>query len=499
MPANAADTPSARYDVVVVGGGNAAFSAAHAARERGASVLVLEKGEEKEAGGNSYYTAGAFRLAHGGLEDLRPLLQESDDARLERTRLPAYTADDFAADMHRVTGGANDPGMTRVLVDDSADTVRWLTTKGLRWELLYQRQTYLDEGEWVFFGGLALGSVGGGKGLVAQHTEAARVSGTEVRYGAEVVDLLRDGRAVTGVVVRAGDGTVEHIGAGSVVLAAGGFESSERMRRQHLGEGWEHAIVRGTPLNTGEILELALSHGAAAHGDWTSCHSVQWDAGAPARGGDRELTNQLTRQSYPVGIVVNRDGARFVDEGADFRNFTYAKYGREVLRQPGGVAFQLFDATTRPLLRTLEYDSTPITGGRADTLEELAGRLGIDPDGLSRTVAEFNASIGGGDFNPAVKDGRAARVDPPKSHWASALESPPFYGYAVACGITFTFGGLRIDPTDAAVLGRDGAPVPGLYAAGEIVGGLFSGNYPGGSGLIAGSVFGRRAGAASAG
>jgi tricarballylate dehydrogenase len=321
----------------------------------------------------------------------------------------------------------------------------------------------------------------------------------EIEYGATVVDLLRGGGAtppVHGVRYVDRHGRTHEVTAGAVVLAAGGFEADPHRRARHLGPGWDRALVRGNPLNTGEVLDQALAAGAAPHGDWGSCHSVAWDAGAPPQGGERVLTNQLTRQSYPLGIVVNRDGRRFLDEGADFRNYTYAKYGREILAQPGGVAFQLFDATTRPLLRPEEYDSRPITGAQADDLPTLAERLGIDPAGLEETVAAFNAAIVDVPFDPAVKDGRAARVEPPKSNWAVALETPPFHGYAVACGITFTFGGVHVDD-DARVLARSGDALPGLYAAGELVGGLFSGNYPGGSGLTAGAVYGRRAGAAA--
>ncbi|MCP2333950.1 FAD-dependent tricarballylate dehydrogenase TcuA [Actinoalloteichus caeruleus] len=489
-----------RVDVVVVGGGNAAFSAAHAARERGASVLLLEKGVREAAGGNSYYTAGAFRFAHGGGRALAPILDEGSVERLPRTELPAYSADDFASDIARVTEGRNDPVLTRTLVDHSADTVDWLTGKGLRWQLLYERQTYVEDGRWVFFGGLAVGTVDGGKGLIAQHTAAAESAGVEIRYEAEVRELVRgDDGAVRGVVYQDGSGAHHEVAAGAVVLAAGGFEANPDLRERHLGPGWSRALVRGNPLNTGEVLEMALAAGAAPHGDWGSCHSVQWDAGASPDGGNRELTNQLTRQSYPVGIVVNRDGRRFIDEGADYRNFTYAKYGREVLAQPEGVAYQLFDAKTRPILRTLEYDSEPITSAVADSLEELADKLGVDRDGLMGTVREFNESIVDVEFTPAVKDGRAARVDPPKSNWAQALDTAPFYGYPVACGITFTFGGVRVHHETAQVLTAAGEGIGGLYAAGELVGGLFSGNYPGGSGLTAGAVFGRLAGYAAAG
>ncbi len=251
--------------------------------------------------------------------------------------------------------------------------------------------------------------------------------------------------------------------------------------------------MRGNPSNTGEVLDLAIEAGAARFGDWSACHSVAWDAGAAPSGGNRALTNQLTRQSYPLGIVVNANGRRFIDEGADYRNYTYAKYGREILAQPGGIAFQLFDAKTRPLLRSEEYDSQPITGASANTLEELARRLGIDADGLRRTVGEFNVAIVDVPFDPATKDGRASRVEPPKSNWAQALDTPPFYGYAVACGITFTFGGLHTDQ-HARVLDSSGTPIGGLYAAGEMVGGLFYGNYPGGTGLTSGAVFGQIAG-----
>ncbi|WP_263248526.1 FAD-dependent tricarballylate dehydrogenase TcuA [Saccharopolyspora rosea] len=482
-----------RFDVVVVGGGNAGFCAAHAAAERGAAVVLLEKAPAAEAGGNSFYTAGAFRFAFDRFADIADLLEP--DERHADSVVPDYPESAFEHDMRRITDGRCDPVLTNVLVSRSADTVRWLAGKGVRWRLMYERQAYLSGGKWVFSGGLFVGAVGGGKGLVARHTEAARRAGVVIRYGAEVTALHTSGER--GVTYRTADGAEHRIGAGAVVLAAGGFEADPRRRAEHLGPGWERALVRGTPTNTGDVLDLALAAGAASHGDWGSCHSVAWDADASPTGGNRELTNQLTRQSYPIGIVVNVDGQRFVDEGADFRNYTYARYGREILRQPRGLAFQLFDAKTRPLLRAEEYDSQPIAGARADSPEELARLLGIDPAGLRRTVEEFNESIVDAPFDPAVQDGRAARVRPPKSNWALQLDTPPYYGYAVGCGITFTFGGVRVDES-ARVLDTAGNPIRGLYAAGEMVGGLFSGNYPGGSGLTSGAVFGRLAGAGAA-
>lgn len=482
--------------VVVVGGGNAGLVAALAAREHGSPVLLLERATEQEAGGNTYFTAGATRISHDGLEDLREILEP--DVRHRSTEVPAYSQRDYAEDIATVTEGRNDPELTAVLVAEAADGVRWLHRQGVRYRLLYERQAYeRPDGSFRFWGGLHVGTVDGGVGLIRSLTTAARRAGVEVRYGQHVVDLVvdDDGR-VTGVVVEA-DGQRHPIAASAVVLASGGFESSAELRRRFLGDGWERARVRGTRFNTGELLLTALEHGAAPGGDWASCHSVAWDAWAEDNESNRELTNRLTRQSYPLGIVVNVEGRRFLDEGADFRNYTYAKYGREILRQPGGVAFQVFDATTRPMLRSEEYDMPGVGVVVADDLAALAEEAGIDAAGLRRTVEDFNASIDRSvPMNPTVLDGRSARVDPPKSNWAMPIEHPPFYAFPVTCGITFTFGGLRAD-VDGRVLRPDGTALPGLHVCGEALGGLFSGNYPGGSGLAAGTVFGRRAGRAA--
>jgi tricarballylate dehydrogenase len=477
-----------RFDVVVVGGGNAGFCAAHAAAERGRRVLVLEKGTSNQAGGNSYFTAGAFRVAHNGFAEVADLLDA--DERHAVTVLPAYPAADYAADMAKVTGDRNDKALTDTLVADSQGVLRWLRGKGLRFRLMYERQSYPDgSGRAVFWGGLTIGSTGGGKGLMEQHTRAAREAGIEVRYGAAVRSLVRDGAAVTGVAWDGGE-----VGAESVVLAAGGFEADASLRAEHLGPAWRHAKVRGTPLNTGDLLTAALSAGAGTYGDWGTCHSVAWDAWFAGNESNRELTNQLTRGGYPLGIVVNANGERFVDEGRDFRNYTYAEYGARILEQPGGVAFQLFDATTRPLLREEEYDMPGVSVVTAGNLADLAAAAGIDPEELIRTVLAFNSAIDRAvPLDLAVRDGRAARVVPPKSNWAIPLETPPYYAFPVTCGITFTFGGLHAD-TDGRVLDDSGGPMPGLFVCGEMLGGLFSGNYPGGAGLTSGAVFGRRAG-----
>ena len=452
--------------MIVVGAGNAGLCAAHAARERGRRVLVLEKADEAWSGGNSAFTAGAIRIAHGGLEDVRDVVEAVE----EHTDLDPYPAEEFLADMRRVTLGRGDEAMARILVGDSGDVVRWLRGKGVRFRLMYERQSYEVDGRHRFFGGLAVGTVDGGDGLMEQHRAAAERTGIALRHRAAVVDLVRDeAGAVVGVVVRGEDGAHETVAARAVVLAAGGFESNPRLRAAYLGPNWDVAKVRGTPHNTGEVLRAALAHGAQPYGNWSGCHAIQWDAGAPPTG-DRELTNRFSRQSYPVGIVINTDGERFIDEGADLRNYTYAKYGAEVLRQPHGIAAQVFDAKAAELLRTIDYEAPGTTRVDADTLPELAEALAIDPDRFERTVREFNAAVQPGSFDPSVKDGkRTAGIDPPKSNWAVPIDTPPFTAFPVTCGITFTFGGL------------------------------FFHNYPGGSGLAAGAVYGRRAGYAAAG
>ena len=466
-------------------------------REQTRRLLVLEKAPPEWAGGNSYFTAGAVRMTYAGLEELRPILEEMTDILAAETVLPPYTKADFAADRERVTQGRCDPELTAILVEEATATWIWLHAKGVRFHLLYHRQAYRVGNTWQFWGGLAVGTVGGGQGLMERHTAIARANGIEIRYDSPVVDLLSDGQGrVTGVVVGRQEGR-EPIEARSVVLASGGFEANPQLRAAYLGPNWDLAKVRGTPYNTGEGLMMALDRGAQAYGNWSGCHAIAWDAQAPPTG-DRLLTNRFSRQSYPIGLVVNAEGRRFLDEGADFRNYTYAKYGKEILRQPEGLAYQLFDQKTVPLLRVEDYHAPGATRVEAPTIGDLARQLGIDATALERTIAEYNATVQPGAFNPAIKDGkRTVGIQPPKSNWALTLDSPPYVAFPVTTGITFTFGGLRIDG-DARVLDHANRPIPGLYAAGELVGGLFYHNYPGGTGLTAGAVFGRRAGSAAA-
>jgi tricarballylate dehydrogenase len=237
--------------------------------------------------------------------------------------------------------------------------------------------------------------------------------------------------------------------------------------------------------------------GAMGYGNWSGCHAVGWDRNAPEFG-DLNVGDNFQKHSYPLGIMVNADGQRFVDEGADFRNYTYAKYGKVILEQPGQFAWQVFDSKVISMLRD-EYRIREVTKASADTLEELSRKLDdVDPQAFLRTVEEYNAAVQTDvPFNPAVKDGRGTTgLRIPKSNWANRLDEPPYEAYAITCGVTFTFGGLRIDE-GGQVLDADGGTIPGLYAAGELVGGLFYFNYPGGTGLVSGAVFGKIAGASA--
>ncbi|MFL9823609.1 FAD-dependent tricarballylate dehydrogenase TcuA [Rhodoplanes sp. SY1] len=480
-------------DVVVVGGGNAAFCAALAAAEKGVSVLVLERAPEDEAGGNSRFTAGAFRCVYDGVEDLRALMPDLTDQEVAVTDFGTYTADTFFDDMGRVTEYRTDPDLCELLVTRSRETMLWMRGKGVRFAPIYGRQAYKVDGRFKFWGGLAVEAWGGGPGLVEALTTAARKAGIQVVYEARAMALIADDDGVKGVRVRH-QGRTREVAAKAVVLAAGGFQANTEWRTRYLGPTWELAKIRGTRFNTGDGIEMALKVGAMATGNWSGSHAVGWDRNAPEFG-DLAVGDNFQKHSYPWGIMLNANGERFVDEGADFRNYTYAKYGRVILMQPGQFAWQVFDAKIIPMLRD-EYRIKQVTKVRADTLEELVQKLDdVNADKALATIKAYNAAVMTDvPFDPNVKDGRGTRglaVD--KTNWANTIDTPPFEAFAVTCGITFTFGGLKVD-TSAQVIDTDGRVIPGLCAAGELVGGLFYFNYPGGTGLMAGSVFGRIAG-----
>ena len=483
----------ASADVVIVGGGNAALCAALAAREHGVSVLVLERAPEEEAGGNSRFTAGAMRCVYDGVEDLMALMPDLTEQEIAQTDFGTYTEDQFFDDMYRVTEYRTDPELTEVLVRRSRETLRWMRAKGVRFAPIWGRQAFKVDGKFKFWGGLTIESHGGGPGLVTALATAAQKNGITLHYDARAIALITDDDGVQGIRVRHG-GRTGTVTTKNVVLAAGGFQANAEWRTRYMGPGWELAKVRGTRFNTGDGIRMALEANAMPTGNWSGGHAVAWDRNAPEFG-DLSVGDNFQKHNYPFSIMINANGERFVDEGADFRNYTYAKYGRVILMQPGQFCWQIFDKKVLHLLRD-EYRIKRITKASANTLEELVEKLeGVNAGKALQTIKEFNAAVKRDvPFNPNIKDGRCTEgLAIGKSNWAVTIEEPPFEAYAVTCGLTFTFGGVKID-TAARVIDTDGHPIPGLYAAGEMVGGIFYFNYPGGTGLTNGAGFGRIAG-----
>ena len=488
------------YNVVIVGGGNAALCAALMANEHGARVAVLERAPEEERGGNSAFTGGTMRVVYNSAEDVYRIVPDLTPDEKANSDFGKYTEAEFLDDMYELTQYRTNPDLAELLVKNSAETVNWMRGKGVRFEPSYGRHAPNVNGKFKFFRGSTLRAAGGGRGLVDSLYAAAQRAGIDVYYQAEARKLLWDDDGVHGVRVRI-DGKTTEIGSRAVVLACGGFEASPEWRTRYLGPGWDLAKVRGTRHNTGDGLRMALEIGAQPCGNWSGCHATEWDINAPDYG-DYAVGDGFNKHSYHYGIIVNTDGRRFVDEGADVRSFTYAKYGKMILAQPGQVAWQVFDSKVTGLLRSSEYNSKQSHKVTAGTLAELAQKLGaegVNQAQFFKTVTEFNAAVRTEiPFNPSVKDGRGTTgLELQKSNWAQTISEPPIAAYAVTCGITFTFGGLKIT-TGGEVVDMSNRPIPGLYAAGEMVGGLFYFNYPGGTGLVSGSVFGRIAGKSAA-
>lgn len=483
------------FDVAVIGGGNAALCAALSAQEAGARVIVIERAPKDNRGGSSAFTGGAFRIAYKGNDDLKTLIPDLSEDELANSDFGSYTEDQFYNEAVAMSGYRADADVLDTVVTQSFPTMMWMRSHGVRFMPIYGRQSFKVDGKNKFWGGLTVEVSGGGLGLMQALYDRAEKLGLDLRYGARACGLEREGDAWT--VALEENGATRKLRARAVVLATGGFHANVRWRAQYLGPNWDLAKVRGSRYNTGDGIDMAVGAGAIAHGNWTGCHAVFYDLNAPAFG-DINLLNQQ-KNYFNLGIVVNADGRRFVDEGLDFRNYTYSGMGARVLAQPGAVAWQVFDAKTAGLLPD-EYRVKHATRLQADTLEELAARMeGINPRGFLQTVREFNDSIDQSvPFNPAVKDGRATRgLAVPKSNWAHPLDTGPFVAYAVTCGITCTYAGVKVNP-NGQVLDGDDHPLPGLYAAGEMVGGLYYVKYAGGIGLTAGSVLGRISGAHAA-
>ncbi len=485
------------YDVVVVGKGNAALCAALSARDEGAGVAMLEAASEDEHGGNSRFAGGVMRFSYASLADLRRVTDISDE-EAANSDFGTNTREEYLDVLYRLTSYRTDPDLSEILVNSSLDTMAWLRSKGARFILNHGRQSGMVNGKRKYFGNMPIEVNGGGAGLVQYLDAAAKKTGIEVLYETRAASLIYDGERVLGVRARH-KGKAAEFRAKAVVLACGGFEANPEMRTRYLGPGWELAKVRGSRFNVGDGLRMALDIGACPYGNWSGCHATGWDRYAPEFG-DVNVGDQFQKHSYIFGILVNADGKRFVDEGLDFHSFTYAKYGGEVLKQPGQFAWQVFDSKVKHLLRS-EYRIKFVTKVTANSLEELAPQLeGVNAAQFLKTAREFNAAVRKDiAFDHTVKDGKCTvGLSPEKSNWAQPLDTPPFDAYATTCGITFTFGGLRIDKDTGQVLDAHFHPIPGLYTAGEMVGGLFYFNYPSGTGLVSGAVFGRIAGTGAA-
>jgi len=486
-----------QFDVLIVGKGNAALCAALSAKDTGCRVAMLEAASIEESGGNSRFAGGVMRFAYDSVGDLQRLTEIPED-EAKNTDWESNTQDQFYDDLYRVTNFRTDPDLSETMITQSLEAMVWLRSQGARFVPNYRAQSAVIGGKRKFFGRMPFEISGGGPGLVQYLTDTAVKKGVDIYYETRAVSLIYDGERVLGVKAKRNGKMVEY-SARAVVLACGGFEANPEWRTRYLGAGWELAKVRGTRFNVGDGLRMALEIGACPYGNWSGRHAVSWERYAPEFG-DLNLPHSSYRHSYPLSIMINADGKRFVDEGIEFYNYTYAKYGAEVLKQPGQCAWQVFDAKLKELLRP-EYHDKAVTRVSADTLEALADKMeGINRDAFVKTVREFNSAVRTEvPFNVAIKDGRCTvGIDPPKSNWANALDTPPFTAYAVTCGITFTFGGLRINHETCQVLDVNFHPIPGLYTAGEMIGGLFYFNYPAGTGLVSGTVFGRIAGTGAA-
>lgn len=484
------------YDVVVVGAGNAGLTAALAAHEAGARVLMLEAASHEERGGNSRFSGGIFRAVHHGLNSLKPILHPSNDQWYDRVNAAPYTAADYEQDWMTTSEGRPDVDLLRTTIEHSFETLEWMHGQGVQFDLTADKLVDPDKLEPGTRIGLAPGGAirayHEGEGLIRSLFAAVEATDIDVWYDAPAHELITSGSAVLGVRVRRETEYVDVHGA--VVLASGGFEANPEMRLRYLGPGWDLVKVRGTRHNLGMMLTKSMLAGAQPVGHWGGAHAVPLDAAAPPVG-DLRITDKMSRYSYPYALLVNRDGERFIDEGEANVFLTYAKTGWAVRAQPGALGFQLFDQKTIHLLEPRYSTGTPVV---ADTLEELADQLGINPRSLVRTVAEFNAAVAedaGARFDPFTLDGVGAEPvgQPAKSNWALAVDRGPFVCYPVTCGITFTYGGIKID-TGGRVVSNEGGIMPGLFATGEITGGFFYSNYGAGSGLMRGAVFGRIAG-----
>lgn len=482
-----------QYDVIVVGAGNAALTAALAAKSEGAKVLVLERAPEHLRGGNTYFTTGSFRVSYGtNPKALIPkVVPDISAAELDSFVIPDYTNDDYYNDVMRTSQGRSDPDLLEAIVRESVPHLLWMKEQGIKFEM----ETTLvvrREGK-VFWPpiGMIFRSKGAGVGLSDMLFDAILQREIGLWYESKAVNLLVDKRGkVYGVGVRT-KGEYWEVRAKAVILGCGGFEANAEMRAQYLGKDWDVAKVRGTIFNTGDMLKAALAIGAAPDGHYSACHNTLVDTEAP-QPAIRENAESTRRIFTQFGILVNSEGKRIIDEGEDFLVYTYAKSGQYALSQPEGMAYEIFDAKGMKLVEDF-YRRPEASRIEANSINDLEQEMGLPSNSLADTVNMYNDGVTPGEFDPRIKDGKMSTAIPVKSNWAQKLDEPPFVAYPVTAGITFTFGGLKIN-LRGQVLDIEGQVIPGLYACGEMAGGIFYYNYPGAGGLSKGAATGRTAG-----
>ena len=448
------------FDIVIAGGGNAALCAAITAAEAGAKVLILEAAPKPYRGGNSRHTRN-FRCMHRG--PLGPLID-------------SYAEDEYFDDLMLVTRGKTDEALARMVIRESEACQPWMEAHGVRFQPSLSGTLSLSRTN-AFF-------LGGGKALVNAYYNTAQDLGVQVVYEAPVTHVHRDGNRIEHVeFTHAGqDWRVE---ARAFVLASGGFQADIDWLARAWGPAARNILIRGTPYNRGEVLRDMLDQGADSVGDPTQCHAVAIDGRAPKYDGG--IVTRL--DCVPFSVVLNKEARRFYDEGEDTWPKRYAIWGRLVAAQPDQVAFSLIDAKSRGL-----FMPTVFPPEQADSIEELAVKLGLDPVQTVATVAEFNAACRPGSFHPTERDGLATEgLEIAKTNWARPLDTPPYYGYQLRTGVTFTYLGLKVDAR--AQVHTPEHPIDNLWAAGEIMAGSILGQgYLAGFGMTIGTVFGRIAG-----
>ncbi|MCT8160682.1 FAD-dependent tricarballylate dehydrogenase TcuA [Pseudoruegeria sp. SHC-113] len=452
---------STPHDIAIIGGGNAALCAAITAAEAGARVLILETAPKAYRGGNSRHTRN-FRCMHSG--PLGPLVE-------------SYSEEEYFADLMKVTAGKTDEALARLAIRSSEECLPWMEAHGVRFQPSLSGTLSLARTN-AFF-------MGGGKSLVNAYFRTAQALGVEVLYEAAVTHLeLADDQIAW--VDYTHEGESHRITPKAVIVASGGFQADTEWLTRAWGEPAKNFLIRGTPYNRGVVLADLLDQGALSVGDPTQCHAVAIDGRAPKFDGG--IVTRL--DCVPFSIVVNKNAERFYDEGEDVWPKRYAIWGRLVAAQPDQVGYVIIDSRSLNLFMPSVFP--PL---KADTLEDLATQMGLPPAKLRETVEGFNAACGDtSGFHPTELDGVATQgLTPPKTNWARPITTPPFYGYSLRTGVTFTYLGLKVDET--AQCATENGPIRNLWAAGETMAGSILGQgYLAGYGMTIGTVFGRIAG-----